>query len=406
MLRGSRPGERRGGRKRDTPNRRTILTDRILSIGLDHPTASRRAFLLKLVKDRELPADTRMAAAPKCFPPKRTPSSRSRRARAAAGIGATGAQEGLTTVGSAAAFEGSQTPAAVVPAIRDWNPQALDALFGIVQDATADPKARRKAALKLAEFLLPKVGKKAKVLPDEYGFSVNPNLASAYRDIQLELRALVNGPTRKIPAIAATIKNLEARSDAIRRRLQVPCPTKYGNKEVTKDWLRLMEFIRLRDNKTALAETQKAEEAHLKVRFDVFAHSPEQIARRRLEAMRDAELLFKKNRFFGDCPAKPLSRKDRNDLALLLRLYSKSRRSIFKRDEPDTLRNLPDEFDHYHPFKDEWPSRDNNFYPPHSKVRPIGVVTLTWSGPAPPLSSWEFSCPDAPVNDAIQSAEP
>jgi len=43
----------------------------------------------------------------------------------------------------------------------------------------------------------------------------------------------------------------------------------------------------------------------LKVRFDVFAHSPEQIARRRLEAMRDAELLFKKNRFFGDCPAKP-----------------------------------------------------------------------------------------------------
>ena len=88
--------------------------------------------------------------------------------------------------------------------IREWNPQALDALFGVVQDAGADPKARRKAALKVAEFLLPKVGKKAKVLPDEYGFSVNPNLASAYRDIQLELRALVNGPTRKIPAIAAT----------------------------------------------------------------------------------------------------------------------------------------------------------------------------------------------------------
>ena len=34
MLRGSRPGERRGGRKRDTPNRRTILMDRVLSIGL------------------------------------------------------------------------------------------------------------------------------------------------------------------------------------------------------------------------------------------------------------------------------------------------------------------------------------------------------------------------------------
>src|ERR1700751_5973428 len=58
MLRGSRPGERRGGRKQGAPNRRTILRDRILSIGLDHPSASQRAFLFKLVKDRKLPADT------------------------------------------------------------------------------------------------------------------------------------------------------------------------------------------------------------------------------------------------------------------------------------------------------------------------------------------------------------
>jgi hypothetical protein len=79
----------------------------------------------------------------------------------------------LATAGSAVASKGSQTHA-VVPAIRDWNPQALDALFGVVQDATADPQARSKAALKIAEFLLPKAGKKAKVIPDEYGFSINP----------------------------------------------------------------------------------------------------------------------------------------------------------------------------------------------------------------------------------------
>jgi len=52
------------------------------------------------------------------------------------------------------------TPA-VVPAIRDWTPQVLDALFGVVQDATANPKVRTKAALKIAEFLPPKAGKKA-----------------------------------------------------------------------------------------------------------------------------------------------------------------------------------------------------------------------------------------------------
>ena len=286
MLRGSKPGERRGGRKRDTPNRRTVLTDRILSTGLDHPTASRRAFLLKLIKDRKLPGDTRMAVAPKCFPP------RTSRPRPLADIVTIIAQEPLATVDSAAASKGSQTPAAV-PAIRDWYPQALDALFGVIQDATADPKARRKAALRLAEFLLPKAGKKAKVLPDEYGFSVNANLASAYRDIQLELRALVNGPARKIPAIAEKIKKLEVRSDAIRRRLQVPCPTKYGNKEVADDYARLLQFTWLRDAETALTETQKAAEAHRKVRLDVFMASPELIARRRREELQEAERRFK-----------------------------------------------------------------------------------------------------------------
>ena len=101
----------------------------------------------------------------------------------------------------------------MVAAIRDWTPQALDALFGVVQDATANPQARRKAALKIAEFLLPKAGKKAKVIPDEYGFSINPNLASAYRDIQLKLRALQS--TRKIPAIAEKIKKLEPKHHAL-----------------------------------------------------------------------------------------------------------------------------------------------------------------------------------------------
>jgi hypothetical protein len=269
MLRGSRPGERRGGRKRGIPNRRTILRDRILSIGLDHPAASQHAFLLKLVKDRKLPADTRIAVAPNCFPAKRT--SRAGRPRALAGSRTTVAQEALATEGSAVGSRGSQT-AAVVPAIRDWTSQALDALFGVVQDATADPKERRKAALRIAQFLLPNAGKKAKVIPDEYGFLINPNLASAYREIQRELRAL--GPTRKIPAIAEKIEKLQARSDAIGRRFQVPCPTKYGEKEAAKDRDRLIEFASLRENETALTEVQKAEEAHLRARMDVLGASP------------------------------------------------------------------------------------------------------------------------------------
>jgi hypothetical protein len=366
MLRGSRPGERRGGRKQGTPNRRTILRDRILALGLDHPAAAQRAFLLKLVKDRKLPAETRMAVAPQCFPPKRTRPSRTGRPRAL--VGSTIAQEALATKGTAVASKGSRTPAGV-GAIGDWHPQALDALFGIVQDATANPEARRKAALKIADFLLPKVAKKPKIIPDEYGFSINPNLASAYRDIQLELRTLVNGPTRKIPAIAEKIKKLEARSDAIRRRLQLPCPTKYGNEQAAKDRDRLMEFAVLRDNQTALTTTQTAEEAHLRARFDVFAASPESIARRRREALQDRERLFKKSRLTGDFPAAPLSRKERNDLELLRWLYPKPKQSLSQLDGDDGLEMYRD-----HPFQDACLAPDGNFYPRHSKLRPAGAA--------------------------------
>jgi hypothetical protein len=233
MLRGSAPGERRGGRTRGTPNRRTILRDRILAIGLDDPAASQHAFLLQLVKDPKLPADIRIAIAPNCFPAKRT--SRAGRPRALAGSRASVAREALATVGSAVGSTGSQT-AAVIPAMRDWTPQALDALFGVVQDAGADPKVRSKAALRIAQFLLPKVGKKPKIIPDEYGFVINPNLASAYRDIKFELWALRGEPTRKIPAIAQKIEKLQARVDAVRRRLEMPWPTQYGDKEADNDF--------------------------------------------------------------------------------------------------------------------------------------------------------------------------
>jgi hypothetical protein len=357
MLRGSRPGERRGGRKQGTPNRRTILRDRILSIGLDHPAASQRAFLLKLVKDRKLPADIRMAIAPQCFPPKRT---RAGRPRALAG-GRTIAPEAAGKDGFAAAM-----PAAV-PAIRDWSPYALDALFVVVQDATANPKARKKAALKIAEFLLPKISKKAKVIPDEYGFSIRPNLASAYREIQLELRALLSEPTRKIPAIAEKIKKLEARSAAVLRRLELPCPTKYGNKEAADDYARLMEFTSLRDNETALTEAQKAEEAHRSARLDVFNASPEAIARRRRTALEDAERWFLKSRFFGEFYGAQLSRKEQDELKLLRWLYPAPALN---------LSQLGDGLEMYraHPFEGELLAPDGNFYPQDSKLRPAGAA--------------------------------
>ena len=135
------PGEHRGGRKRNTPNKRTVLTDRILSIGLEHTSLSPQGLLLKLVKDPKLPADI--------------PD----------GVGAGKAFRssgcGKLRTGRSGARGGFIAPAPVsVP--REWTPLTFDALFGVVQDAAADAEARRKAALKIAEYLLPKVGEESK----------------------------------------------------------------------------------------------------------------------------------------------------------------------------------------------------------------------------------------------------
>jgi hypothetical protein len=87
------------------------------------------------------------------------------------------------------------------------------------------------------------------------GFLINLNLVNAYREIQHELWDLVKGPARKIPVIAKRIKKLEARSEAIRRRFQMPCPNKfgYGEKEATIDHNRSLELLSLQ----ALTEAQK-----------------------------------------------------------------------------------------------------------------------------------------------------
>jgi hypothetical protein len=80
MPRGSKPGERRGGRQRATPNRRTVLTNRILAAAAADP-GSANELILVLAKDQNLPADTRMAIARKAL---LFGSSRSMHSRSAA----------------------------------------------------------------------------------------------------------------------------------------------------------------------------------------------------------------------------------------------------------------------------------------------------------------------------------
>ena len=78
MPKGSKPGERRGGRQRATPNKRTVLTERILAVASANPTASCDAIVAILVKDQALAADVRVAIARKWFAGARSRSAKGR----------------------------------------------------------------------------------------------------------------------------------------------------------------------------------------------------------------------------------------------------------------------------------------------------------------------------------------
>jgi hypothetical protein len=146
------------------------------------PTAAAHEFLRSLVSDPALPADTRLAIGRRIFRDDRHGSLAERskqppRDRKRAG-------EGRETSLRRTATSVANVGLATLP--------TFDLLLRMVQDAAATPTERLKAASEAARFLLPKEpgpkkSRRGKFPPDEYGFSVDPNLARELRDAKLQL---------------------------------------------------------------------------------------------------------------------------------------------------------------------------------------------------------------------------
>jgi hypothetical protein len=326
--------------------------------------ASPKQCLSKLVNDAELPADIRMAVVQVAFSDRTGGVRRARRPKSE-----------IRTAGRAQQREprAIEAPSAASRPVETMSPAARDVLLGIVSDASASAKARRKAAVKLAVYFLPKkpVNKCWRFTADKSGFAINGEIARQYRAIYFELAALEGHPNRDFPEIARKVQTLQARIDAIRQRLQCPCPTRYGTEEISEDLSRLETLARKRGNGIPLSTEEDAEEAHRLARFLCLVEGPEQMARNYRQELKDADLRSRKNRFFKIEMTTPLSPKQRGDLELLRWLYpprnSKSRR------DPELGAQADADTPIRHPFYDETPAADGNFYPHDSKLRPASA---------------------------------
>jgi hypothetical protein len=285
MPRGSKPGERRGGRQRATPNRRTVLTNRIMAAAAASPVPTANELVLVLAKDQALPADTRMAIARKVllFGPPRSMHSSS-----AVPNGHRKPPSKPVTKNGADRDKGSWEGGAIVAKAG----LATDLLFAIAQDITADAADRRRAASRIAEFFLPKEtrGKKphhGKFPPDECGFIVDPELARELRDSKMKLSCLELERKRTPHAFAQKARNLHARIEEIWRSLQCLCPSKYGKKQINSDNERLKIFADRRAQRELFSPEEDLEEARRMARRDSYRHGPEVMARTRLMHLRN-----------------------------------------------------------------------------------------------------------------------
>ena len=339
MPRGSKPGERRGGRRRATPNRRTVLTDRILAAAAANPSAASHELVLILAKDQGLPADTRLVVARKAFPF----GSQAMRGRSSNSVARVTRQTETATKIRPHHEVNNKGPASEKgPALGAKAGLALDLLLTVVQDTAARLADRRKAASEAAEFFLPKNARRKKprrrkFLPDEYGFVVDPELASELRDSKLKLACLGHGKNCRPHAVAQKARKLQARIEEIQRSLQCPCPSKYTNEHFTRDKERLAVFSRRRALGNVFTPEEDAEEARRTARFESVVYGPEVAARHRLKDLRE-----KKQDANRNC-APPLTPAQEATLRFLTVLY------------PSRPRPSPDEETIAgHPFQD-WP---------------------------------------------------
>lgn len=288
MPRGSKPGERRGGRQRATPNRRTVLTDRVLAVATANPSAAIHELVLILAKDQGLPADTRLVLARKAFPF----GSRSMRGPSNSVARADRPTEPATEIRPHHVVNNERPAFEKGPAIGAKAGLALDLLLTVARDTVVSLANRRKAASQAAEFFLPKNPKgkrsrRGKFSADECGFVVDPELARELRDKKLKLACLGIHKNHRPYAIAQKARKLQARIEEVQLSLQCPCPSKYTIEHFTRDKERLAVFSRRRALGNVFTPEEDAEEALRTARYDSFLHGPEVAARVRLKDLRE-----------------------------------------------------------------------------------------------------------------------
>jgi hypothetical protein len=346
MTRGSRPGERRGGRQKGTPNKKTLFRNAALSAAAADPNLSPLDYLLKVMTEQTLPMETRIAAAREALPYFHSKPQESVARQATPGRygdafrGGNGGRADVKSLniriingGLSSAARQSEPDAAQDNTLTDAPqkhgcPEApenagaatpLEFLLSVMRDPETPVHLRLRIASLLARYVHPKRstdGASKIVVEDPSGFSIDPALAIELRDAKRRYDFVyitrISQPEhyqREAATLAARIKEIE-------QDLQCPCPSLYGKNQRKRDEERLKELQRVRHSGLKLSTHEDIEEAWLTARVASWSTIPECAACARLREL-DAQLWEKPvNR------EPPLTVRERAELRALQTLYA------------------------------------------------------------------------------------
>lgn len=306
MPRGSKPGERRGGRQLGTPNKKTVLRKAAFAAAAANPHSSPIDFLLNLMRDETTPPDLRLQIAQTAAPylhdkPGGADASRrpkpingmavvsfngTTRLRARARAGACG--------NGAVKPQGQAVQAVPEGAYSDLSP--LEVMLELMNDPEVPASLRVKAARAMVPFTRPK--RKPVPRPDPEGRTylegliIDPELAAAFRDDSSRHAELHNkgvksesGGPQLTPAEIEERAELEARIEQRTRSIELPA--EYGLREFAKDEERLRRIgIKARSSGRVWTEAEEIEVMQMNVRMSAYRAGPEPAARSRARALR------------------------------------------------------------------------------------------------------------------------
>jgi hypothetical protein len=270
MPRGSKPGERRGGRQRGTPNKKTVLRNAAIDAAAVDPDISPREFMLRLMRDTNLPLEDRFTAAHAALPLVHPKLTSGRGTASASGKHKLTLADIKAIVESPPVARKKETGLTITTTTEGANLSPLDFFLTVMRDPDAPFPLRTKAARIVAPFVHPKPSSRRAdlVIDDPFGFVIDPVAARELRDANWRNELIEWNIYRLDPKRIVRAPFVE-----LRRALgeSTHCPKEYTSADAAADGARMAQLRKKAFCGSGLTPEEDAEEVHLFGRVQAFA---------------------------------------------------------------------------------------------------------------------------------------